>query len=244
MFPKNKLLLVLLATGIGITGLIAAQAIRIAQLVRKGTYDMVPYQHLDPNATLKILFLGDSTAVGIGAATNQESVAGWFAKDFPQAHLVNNSYSGRRLHQLLNEFQPQPGEHYDLAVLQIGANDIIKLTPYSSIQRDVAALLAKVKMAADHTVILHSGNVGEASTFIWPFNRILTARSIKVRRMYQQTTAKFGAVYVDLFERFKTNHPSDGLKYYAPDRLHLNGLGYRRWYQEIRKAMAEAGIPL
>ncbi len=226
------------------TVLIVVQLGWIFFLTTKGNYKAVPYTQNVPNARLDIAFLGDSTAVGTGAADNRDSVAGYFGRDFPQAHITNDSYNGRVLQQLEREFTPGLHEHYDLVVMQIGGNDILKFTPYSKIQRNLHALLAKVRPTTSHMVLMHTGNVGEAPVFIWPFYWIMTERTRKVREIYKQEAAQSGAVYIDLFEAGQHDPFVRTRAFYAPDLLHPSGAGYRFWYDQIQKALAQAGVDI
>ena len=50
-----------------------------------------------PKSALRVLVLGDSTGVGIGANRPEESIAGLLAQDFPAADIVNVSRSGARV---------------------------------------------------------------------------------------------------------------------------------------------------
>src|SRR5665213_3447970 len=47
----------------------------------------VPYEQHPPNPAMYILVMGDSTAVGTGAATNTESIAGRLGARYPQADI-------------------------------------------------------------------------------------------------------------------------------------------------------------
>src|SRR6185436_17393262 len=102
----------------------------------------------NPKARVKIIVLGDSTAVGTGSKSNTESVAGRFGRDFPQAEIVNISQNGKRINGLVRDFLPLVRGHYDLAVVQIGGNDIIWFTPLGRIARDLAIVAGTMKTVA------------------------------------------------------------------------------------------------
>ncbi len=162
------------------------QVSRFYMFLKRTSYTVKPFTQDRPNAALSILFLGDSTAVGTGAKTNNESVAGWFAKDFLNAHIDNVSRNGRKLGELLIEYDFKPAKHYDIAIVQVGGNDILRFTRLAYIRRDLPILLDRVKQIADHVVVLHSGNVGIAPIFIWPLSNVLTERTKEVRAIYQE----------------------------------------------------------
>jgi len=130
-------------------------------------------------------------------------------------------------------------------VIQIGGNDIMKFTPFRSIDRDVTIVIEDAKRIARHVVILHSGNVGLAPFFIWPIDWIMTERARAVRRIYMKKAREEDVLYVDLFtERGNDLFLKDIPKYYSLDHLHPSGEGYRWWYERIRATLNGAGVVL
>jgi len=225
--------------------LTAAQILIICQNAKKKTYDMKPFIRHHPNARLKFLFMGDSTGVGTGAENNTQSVAGYFGQDFPDAQVDNDSYNGRKLDQLVAEFPAKTDLTYDLVVIQIGANDIMKFTPFRGIDRDITTVIGDAKRIGRHVVILHSGNVGLAPVFIWPFDWFMAERYRAVRRIYMKRALEYGVLYVDLFtERSNDLFLKDIPKYYCLDHLHPSGEGYKWWYERIRATLDGARVIL
>ncbi len=213
-------------------------------LSSRGDYSLQPFRRNVPDAKLKVLFVGDSTAVGTGAATNAQSIAGWLAQDFPQAHIDNRSRNGLKLEGLLKEFYPGL-DRYDLVVMQIGANDILRFTRVFRIEQRLAILIDRAKVVGRQVVLLHSGNVGLAPIFHWPFTVIYQERSRSVREIYQRLAREKGVWYVDLFsERDQDPFGKNMNRYYSPDRLHLSGEGYRHWYERLRWTLSQAQVNL
>lgn len=219
------------------------QVSRFYMFLKRTSYTITPYSHQNLSATMKVLFLGDSTAVGTGANTNTESVAGWLAKDFPQAHIDNFSRNGRKLKEQLFEYDFKSTVHYNLVIIQIGGNDILRFTPLVYIRRDLSELIDRAKSMGDHVVVLHSGNVGIAPLFIWPISDFLTQRTKAVRAIYQEIAHAKGAMYIDLYhERVDDPLNKNIDRYYSLDYLHPSGFGYQSWYARIRSALKEAGV--
>jgi len=225
--------------------LLAFQAFRVYLHSGKVSYSNVPFQRNNPYALLKILFIGDSTALGTGAGDNTESVAGWFGQDFPSAHIINVSQNGKRLSALVQDFFPSLGERYNLVVMQIGGNDILRLTPLKNIERDLSIVIERAKMIADHVVILHSGNVGAAPIFCWPFNWLYAERSRMVRALYLDKAKATSVLYADLFaEREVDPFLKDISRFYSADYLHPSGQGYKIWYETICATLYKAKVKL
>ncbi len=225
--------------------LFAAQIIVLTVYLRKGAYNVTPYAQENPMADRRILFLGDSTAVGTGADCHHHSVAGYFGKDYPQANITNISRNGLRLNELLQVWRPDAGDRYDLVIIQVGGNDILRFTPYEQIAIDLPQLLARAKSVADRVVILHSGNVGIAPVFIWPFNHIMTERTLRLRAIYQFQAKAYDAIYVDLFRNLADDPALKNTPFfYGPDALHPGAGGYYKWYEQIQYALKEQGVAL
>ena len=227
--------------------LIVFQVIRIFWYSQKGrrVYVAMPFQRNNPKSSLKILFIGDSTAVGTGAESNEKSVAGYFGRDFSLAHIVNLGQNGRRLHDLIKDFNPKKDERYTLVVAQIGANDILHFTPFKNVERDLSIIVDRAKSMADYVVILYCGNVGAAPIFFWPFNLIYTERTRKVRSIYIKTAKEKEILYINLFEELSDDmFLKDVNRFYCPDYLHPSGDGYLMWYNKIRETLNKAEINL
>lgn len=220
--------------------LAALQAGRIALAGNQTNYLSKPFERVQDRTNFKVLFLGDSTAVGVGSAAPRASTAGWLSQDFPQASVENLSQSGLRLTDLREKLTSLKAGHYDLIVIQIGANDIMHLTPLDHIDRDIRFILKSLAPKTKQIVFLHSGDVGAAPIFIWPFSWLLSQRSYQVRSLYQKAAQDTQSFYVDLIGRGSDRiFARDRKKYYAPDGLHLTGEGYRLWYEAIREKLTD-----
>jgi lysophospholipase L1-like esterase len=207
------------------------QAFQIFIYSKKVNYHTQPFQKINPQSKFRVLFAGDSTCVGAGASDNSLSTAGWFSRDFPQASIENYSQIGLRLKGLIGILSQLKGKHYNLAVLQIGANDIMNFTSFKDIERDEKEALQLAKQISGKIIILHSGDIGKAPLFHWPLTWILTWRTLKVREIYKKSQDP-KVSYVDIYQLEKS---IKNKKYnYSPDHLHLNGQGYHVWYSFIK----------
>ncbi len=204
-----------------------------------------PFQYSNPDSGLKILFMGDSTAVGTGASDPRNSVAGRFSADYPDAHIVNLGESGKRLKDIAEEFNPEAYKNFGLIIIQAGGNDILRFTPLRRLENDLNALLVKAKQASNQVIILHSGNIGLAPFFPRPFGWLWSYRTRQVREIYLKVARARGAAYVDLYTA-RRDDPflKDIKKFYAPDFLHPSDDGYGIWYRKIREAMQNSEIEL
>ncbi len=208
----------------------SVQFLRVYNCIKLGNENIEPWQRSKPNAVYKVLFAGDSTAVGTGVSDNAQSTAGLLSRDFPDFDVENHSRNGLRLKGLVDVLKGVQDRKFDLAILQIGANDILYFTPIQEIQKDERRVLDLAKNIAGNIIILHSGDIGQSPLFIWPFNWVYTWRSLKVREIYSQSQDD-RVSYIDIYARNKGVNYSDC---YARDHLHLNARGYAIWYGFIK----------
>jgi len=221
-------------------------ALRFRLLINKGiaiSAAAVPFQHDTVGASMRILVMGDSSAVGTGSVRPEDSVAGRIAAYYPEAEVLNFGVNGLRvagLNEKLNN--PPPGE-FDLVVLQIGGNDITHRTPIADVEKNLREVLQKAKKLADTVIILHTGDLGKAP--IWPplIGRYITKQTLVLRDMYLRVVPEMGATYVDLYgARVDDTFAKDLYRYYGVDQFHLSGDGYGVWFEEIKKVLPKGGV--
>lgn len=200
----------------------------------------IPFERKLPNASMRILIAGDSTAVGTGAADPEQSTAGRFGEEYPEAEILNLGRNGKLVHELLQEIKEQKDSlgKFDIIVLQIGGNDITHFTPIQELDPDVRELLTLARTLSEKVIVLHTGDLGRSPIFPWPINWIISRQTRLVRDVYLKATKETKTHYVDLY-LLKTDDEfhTDKSRYYATDSFHLSGDGYGIWYREIKKVL-------
>ena len=94
-----------------------------------------------------VLVLGDSTGVGVGATRPEESVAGLFAADYPDADIVNVAVSGTRVAGAIAQVRTclEAGLRFDLALLHVGGIDVVADTPLHRLADDCDTPAARAR---------------------------------------------------------------------------------------------------
>lgn len=200
-----------------------------------------PYEQNPLHPALSMLVLGDSTAIGTGARDNHETTAGRLGQDFPQAKIVNRGMNGKQTAMLVQDLAKEEG-HFDLLLIQIGANDTLRFTNLGKLRVDTQALVEEAKKRSDRVVLLSSGDVGKAPFFPQFLRGPWSKRTVLVRDLFKAEAKRQNIVYVDLLaadvsDIFLTDIP----RYHSPDLLHPTGDGYAIWYAEIKKSLIERG---
>ena len=201
----------------------------------------IPYEQHPQNSQMRILVAGDSTAVGIGAATSEQSIAGKLGARYPSADIENVSKSGRTLEGLQEALSTHLSatSSYNIILLQIGANDVTGLTSKGHIRFRLDGVLSLATSHTKQLFVMTAGNVGLSPVFGFPLRLLFTQRSLMVRSVFMTEVAKYtNATYLDLYKS-KENDPftQDIPRYYAADLFHPSGEGYGLWYEELQKVI-------
>ena len=199
---------------------------------------VTPYEQTVPGAPV-ILVVGDSTGYGTGAGKKEASVAGQMGADFPNYTIVNNSKNGRTIQEALVVLQTlQTDAHFELILLQIGANDILQKREIEVVERDLTELYVVAKKHSPQVVMLSNGNIGASYAFKGKTAEAYTLQSRIFRATFIEAAKKHGVSYIDLFEEPENDvFVQDPKKYTAFDGLHPTSEGYAVWYLKLRPAL-------
>jgi lysophospholipase L1-like esterase len=191
-----------------------------------------PYQQRPADATLRLLVVGDSTAVGTGASVPAASVAGLLGAQQPRLWIDNRGRDGARFSDLPAQLTASTGR-FDIVLVQAGGNDVIRLSNAASLRSSVDAVARLAREKAPLVLLLPSGNVGNAPFFVAPMSWWMTSRSRDLHAIVREAAQRHGAVYVDLFKERDDDPFVKDKALNARDGLHPSDAGYRVWRDEL-----------
>lgn len=186
---------------------------------------------------ITVLILGDSTGVGVGAQQPEESIAGLLASDFPCADVVNVAESGARVARAVLQARAciDAGLHFDIALLHVGANDIVADTPLDTLARDCDLLLQELGRLTRRTVWLGPPDLGLAPLFPPPYSWVMGTRSRAANRVFAVAAARHDVAFVDFSAPAHSLHfRQDRRAHFAVDGFHPNSSSYRYGYAVAR----------
>ena len=210
---------------------------RLVQVSKQLVAKAVPFS-VERSGGRRLLVLGDSSAVGVGASSPEHTTAGYFAAEFKDFSVDNRAVSGARMANVLGQATSTSG-HYDMVLIQAGGNDTINFTNLDTLRTQTRTLLAAAKERSSNVVMLSTGNLGRAPLFnFFPLNIAFTSRTKAVRQIVMDEAKQAGVTYVDLYKEGKDDViAQDTAKYYAPDGLHLSDQGWAYWYSQIQQTL-------
>jgi lysophospholipase L1-like esterase len=201
-----------------------------------------PFERRLAKSALRVLVLGDSTGVGVGANRPEESIAGLLAEDFPAADIANVSRSGARVADALAQARAcrRSGLLFDVALLHVGGNDVLRATPMKKLAEDCEQLLAELAALADRTVWLGPPNLGIVPLFPPPFSWVFAARSRAANALFARSAAAHDVSFLDFssgehavrFKRGSRDH-------FAVDGLHPSSASYSYGYAAARRIIGK-----
>jgi lysophospholipase L1-like esterase len=210
--------------------LLAVSAWRVAQAAALAR-ESEPLQHRPDDVRLRLLVVGDSTAVGTGASSAAHSLAGLLAAAYPHLAIDNRARDGATFADVIGQLAG-PGR-YDLVLVQAGGNDVIRLRDLDQVRADVDRVAALARERSDAVLLMPAGNVGNARFFWPPLSWWMTARARRLHAIVQEVAVRRGAVYVDLYEDAADDPFVTRPGLYARDGLHPSDAGYRVWWREL-----------
>jgi lysophospholipase L1-like esterase len=219
---------------------LAWQCARLAFHYRVGdriARDAIAFECCGSDCGPRVLVVGDSTGVGTGATRPEDSLAGLLARDHPQATVVNRARNGARTSDAIRQLQAEQAWRFDLILIHVGGNDILKRTPIAVLPALVDTLLGIARQMSDHVVVTTTPNVGLVPAFQPPLSWWLTRRSRQVRDIFARTAGRHGAHYVNFFHpRSVCPFSRESRRYFARDGIHPTTDCYALVYATLRAA--------
>lgn len=197
-----------------------------------------PLQRPLPQPSLRLLIVGDSTAVGTGASVPEASVAGLLGQHFPGLQIENRARDGATFPALMTQLDGD--ERFDMVLVMAGGNDVVRLRRLAALQGDVDRVANRARQRADLVVLMPAGNVGNAPFFVAPVSWLMTWRSRRLQAFASDAASRHGAVVVNLFRESSDDPFVQRPALNATDGLHPSDAGYRVWFGEL---MAQADLP-
>ncbi|KQO19554.1 SGNH/GDSL hydrolase family protein [Acidovorax sp. Leaf78] len=198
-----------------------------------------PYTAQPPQPSQRLLVVGDSTALGTGASSPADSLAGLIGKAHPQWRIDNLAANGAKFGDVAQQLQGAEAG-YDMVLVLAGGNDVIRLTTQKTLRANLEQTVALAREKGRTVVLMPCGNVGHAPFFVPPLSWAMSSRSERLHAMVQEVAAANQVRYVRLL-RPRDEDPfvlrSDELN--AADGLHPSSAGYAQWYQEL---VAQGGL--
>ena len=192
-----------------------------------------------------LLVLGDSTAVGVGASSREDSVPGRLAHFMGATHTENYAVSGAGVEDIPSQITKATLSRYDTILVMVGGNNILAFDNVRWAGRILGEVLAELPQA-EKVYVMNAGNAGGATLFPPPVRFFHTRTNLEYHKEFSRVCEALGATYINLYMK---PHEDPFLKepevYLSKDGLHPSSEGYRLWFEKLKEGIQKepAGFP-
>jgi len=224
-----------------VLGVAAVRAFHFAWSVRRAhrICDACSFEsgHRPTTVVRRVLVVGDSTAVGIGAPSPSETLVGHIVAQFPSTCFENHARMGARAADMKAQLALAGESRYDAVLIAVGGNDILHGTPRPTVQASLEEALARACALSEIVILVNCPNIGAAPLFPWPVNAILSRRSLRYRATFEAVCAGHPVEFVNFtFEPKVDPFRRARSVYFASDGLHPTGAAYAFCFEQLKRA--------
>jgi lysophospholipase L1-like esterase len=192
---------------------------------------------------LRLVMLGDSGALGVGVESVTDTVGGQLAALLAtdrRVELSSVGVSGSRSSDLATQVaRALLGRRPDVAVILIGANDVIGLRSPGEASTHLGAAVRRMREAGVEVVVGTCPDLGAARAIAPPLRQVIAWWGRRVARAQVRAVHTAGGAVVDLGMETGPVFRADP-NTLCEDRYHPSADGYRVWAYALLPAVAHA----
>jgi lysophospholipase L1-like esterase len=194
-----------------------------------------------PGAALRMVWIGDSTAAGVGASSASTAIPQRVASALDRpVDLTVLAVSGARIADVLQDQLPQVAAlDPHIVLVSVGANDVVHLTSREDFRSRFHELLDRLPEPAT-VLLLGVPDMGAPPRFAEPLRSLSALRGRQLEAITADVADERRATYVDIAHETGPEMRSDTDRYFAGDDYHPSDDGYRLWAD----AVLERLVPL
>ncbi|CAA9255597.1 MAG: SGNH hydrolase family [uncultured Acidimicrobiales bacterium] len=179
------------------------------------------------------VWLGDSTAAGVGVTDGDDAVASVVGRSLGQ-RVEMLAVSGATLAEVVDEQLPAVAAlRPDVVYVSVGANDVTHLTKVGDFERRYGELLDALP-AGVPVQVLGVPDMGAPPRLLQPLRAIAGWRGRRLDGVVRRAAAEHdGATYVDIAGPTGPPFRRDPDRYFADDGYHPSAAGYRLWADAV-----------
>jgi lysophospholipase L1-like esterase len=186
---------------------------------------------LEGDRPLRLLVLGDSTAAGVGADSQDDALPGSLARQIDERLGRGTQWrsigaNGATSRHILERFIGEAtGESYDLVFLTIGANDALALRSRIAFARDVRRIVDRLRESSPDALILVSllPRFDRFTSLANPLRWNLALHAASLDDAARNAVRGMNRVFA------VPKPPPYTATFWASDLFHPSGSGYRDW---------------
>lgn len=208
------------------------------------------FEGLDPSCVvgdgdrprLRIVLLGDSTVTAPGLDDPDATWARILARHFAARYRVELSClaeGGAKSRDVVEDQLPRAlAEHWDVAVVSVGSNDIMRFVPVWRFEQRLDHIVASLREVCDAVVLFGVGDLGSIPRLAFPLDRIASGAGHVADWVHRRVAARHGVAKIDQW-RLTTAAFNSGIHMFAPDLFHPSPIGHQAWADALIPTLDE-----
>jgi len=222
---------------------VAVLAVEV-ELARRGEDlpDGRPYQVSGPvgsgdGPALRMVWLGDSTAAGVGASSAATALPSLVAKRISatqgrRVELLGLAVSGARIADVRESQVGRVPADTDIVLVSIGSNDVTHLTRRSTFRSTYEDVLERLPERTE-VVLLGVPDFGAPPRLSQPLRAVAGRRGRTLGTTVVDLARSHRAAYVDIAAETGPTFRSQRERMFADDGYHPSDAGYRLWSDAV-----------
>jgi lysophospholipase L1-like esterase len=182
---------------------------------------------------LRITWLGDSTAAGVGSSGPQRAVSHQVAERLGRpVDLDVLAISGARIQDVLEKQVAKVAADTDLVVISVGANDTTHVTSSGDFRERYRAVMDALPKGVP-VVIIGVPDVGSTTRLAQPLRLVAGTRADQLGAIVRDIAQERDAAYVNLAANTGPAFRADPDRLFAADHYHPSDAGYGLWAEVV-----------
>jgi len=222
---------------LGAAGLLGVEVQR-ARISPRDDYG--PVLDLGSGTGPKVVWLGDSTASGVGVHRAEDALPRQVATMTGRAEqVISLAVSGARAHDVVAHQVGAVPADASVVVIDIGANDVVHGALTRTYRHQYEEVLARVPRHAS-VVVLGVPDMGSPPRLDQPLRSLVGWRGRAFDAVVRSLAHGHHLAYVDIAGHTGPSFRHDPARYFAADRYHPNATGYRLWAEAVAPILSQA----
>jgi lysophospholipase L1-like esterase len=194
---------------------------------------------------IHLVFIGDSTAVGVGTQTVEQSYPWLVAQHLSSRFRVTLDVVGRsgaRMKDVESQFAYDAASlKPDVVMIGIGGNDVTHLTPLGSVGRSLEHSVRTLSRT-DATVLVALGPRFDSPELKRPLIDLIRFRVRSLNKTLRLTAKALNVEVIDLPAALGDHFEREPDRYFSSDNYHPGPEGYILWANAVEEAIMRAAL--
>ena len=192
----------------------------------------------------RVVWLGDSTATGVGTDEVEESMAHRVTEALVDGavELTILARSGDQVHEVIDDqLGGLAATNADVVFVSVGANDVTALTRRTTFRSRYEGLVREILGAAPEAAVVLVGipDIGVAPRLLPPLRQLAGARGAQLDGEIRAVARDQDVLHIDLAARTSSTFSSDPDRYFAGDDYHPSADGHAVWADAVIEAVRQ-----